>query len=325
MGGIVGFAEARANLEAGELRARVGAMADRLRHRGPDAGGTWVDAATGLALGHCRLSILDLSEQGAQPMRSSCGRVVLAYNGEIYNHPELRRELRDLGRPFRGSSDTEVLVEALATWGTEASLPRLLGMFAFAAWDTHRHRLILASDPIGQKPLYCGWVGRRFVFASELKALQALPGLGLTVDPDVVALFLRFAFVPPRYCIFKNLRRLEPGTAIEVDPDAVGGAPRRMSFWSMAGAAVRGERTPFEGTAEDAVDAVEALLSDAVRGRMVADVPFGALLSGGIASSAVVALMQRSSTRPVHPSGRGLSMSSCSWWLLRARSASRAP
>ena len=299
MCGIVGFVEARADVAADELRARVVAMADTLRHRGPDAGGAWVDAATGVALGHRRLSILDLSEQGAQPMRSSCGRIVLAYNGEIYNHPELRRELRDLGRQFRGRSDTEVLVEALATWGTEATLPRLLGMFAFAAWDTHRHRLLLARDPIGKKSLYYGWVGRRFVFASELKALRALPGLGLTVDPDVVALFLRFAFVPSPYCIFKNLRRLEPGTAIEVDPDAVGGAPRRLAFWSMADAAVRGERMPFEGTPEDAVDAVEALLSDAVRRRMVADVPLGALLSGGVDSSVVVALMQRSSTRPV--------------------------
>jgi asparagine synthase (glutamine-hydrolysing) len=295
MCGLCGFIETNGPDEAG-LHHAITRMTDSLVHRGPDDEGVWLDREAGVALGHRRLSILDLSPQGHQPMPSACGRYMLAFNGEIYNHLTLRRDLGE-GYPWRGRSDTEVLLAWIALHGVAATLPQLNGMFAFALWDRRERRLTLARDRLGEKPLYYGWNRGRFLFGSELKALTAHPQWRGELDRDALAAYLRLSYVPAPYSIYDGIRKLEPGTYATLEAGEK--TPRVQIYWSAREAVERGLQAPFEGTEEQALDAVESLLLDAVGLRMQADVPLGAFLSGGIDSTAVVALMQAQSSRPV--------------------------
>lgn len=274
-------------------------MARAIRHRGPDAEGIWVDAEAGVALGHCRLSIVDLSEAGAQPMISASGRYVLSYNGEIYNFRNLRRRLEERGQAFRGHSDTEVLLACIDAWGLEETLRRVQGMFAFALWDCRERRLILARDRVGKKPLYYGWHGETFLFGSELRALRAHPGFNGTVDRAALGQLLRCGWIAQPRAIFEGIRKLPPATFVVVDPQNWAQDFHPQAYWSAKEHVEAGEAAPFTGSPEEAVDELDALLRDAVAGRMVADVDLGALLSGGVDSSLVVAIMQALSGRPV--------------------------
>ncbi|BCR05794.1 asparagine synthetase B [Desulfuromonas versatilis] len=286
----------------------VQGLTDKLLHRGPDDGGHWVDPDQGVALGHRRLAIIDLSQEGHQPMVSRCGRYVLVFNGEIYNFQGLRQRLEatswDGG--WRGASDTEVLLEAIAFWGVEETLKQSIGMFAFALWDRQRRLLYLGRDRLGEKPLYYGWGKGAFFFGSELKALGAHPGWRGDISPGALALFVRFNYVPAPYSIYEGVFKLSPGAfacvSLEWLRDNGGGQPTPLpekSYWSARTAALAGVGSPFAGTAKEATAALDSLLRDAVRQQMVADVPLGAFLSGGIDSSTIVALMQAQSSLPV--------------------------
>ena len=296
MCGIAGFINLKRRFGPDALTAIASRMADRLSHRGPDDRGVWIDAEAGVAFGHTRLAIIDLSPAGAQPMISRCGRFVLSYNGEIYNAPELRAELEQAGRAFRGHSDTEVMVEGFAVWGVRSTVERLIGMFAFAAWDRSTHTLTLGRDRLGIKPLYWGRLDDNLVFASELKALTAFPGWQAEIDRDALAAFLRYGYVPTPMSIYRGIRKLAPGTLLECGED---GEVRSTPYWSLAEVAARGQATPLDVPDGAAQEAVESLLDDAVRRRMVADVPLGMFLSGGINSSTIAALMQANSARPI--------------------------
>ena len=296
MCGIVGFLGTTDRDEAA-LTSLVQKMSTCLAHRGPDDSGLWVDASVGLGLGHRRLSILDLSPMGHQPMASRCGRYILTFNGEIYNYLDIRAELEAAGPMlWRGHSDTEVILAAIVRWGVGPTLERMTGMFALALWDRAEQTLHIARDRLGEKPLYYGWLGGTFVFASELKALRAQPRWKGEVDRNALVLFLRHGYVPAPSTIYSGIRKLWPGTFLSVRPD---GSSTENRFWSAREIAERGVREPFEGSDTEARDALERLLSRAVGRQMVADVPLGAFLSGGIDSSTVVALMQAQSARPV--------------------------
>lgn len=271
-------------------------MADALAHRGPDARGTWADETAGIGLGFRRLAILDLSPAGHQPMASADDRYVVVYNGEIYNYQDLRAELEGAGARFRGTSDTEVMLAGLVHWGPAQTIARLWGMFAIALWDRHDRTLWLARDRLGKKPLYFGWADGVFLFGSELKALRAHPAGPSRVSPAALASFLRFAYVPDPYCIYEGLHKLPPGAFAVVRP---GQDPVVTTYWDARTVAADGRARPSPLDDQAAVDELDTLLRDATRRRMVADVPVGAFLSGGIDSSAVVALMQAESGRPV--------------------------
>ena len=297
MCGIAGVVE-RGVRSAALLEETARKMAAPLVHRGPDADGVWTDANAGVGIGHRRLSIIDLSPAGAQPMVSASGRLAISYNGEIYNAAELRAELDARGVRFRGHSDTEVLLEACAAWGVERAAKRLIGMFAFALWDRTERQLYLVRDRIGIKPLYYRATAERFSFASELTGLRAHPEFRAEIDREAVDAFLALDYIPAPYSIYRGVRKLEPGTILRVRPtalDAVEIAP----YWTLEEAARKGCADRFTGTFEEAADELERLLADAVKRRMVSDVPLGAFLSGGIDSSTVVALMQRQSAKPV--------------------------
>jgi len=283
-----------------ETRDLLLTMTQRLRHRGPDEGDVWIHEEAGIGLGHRRLSILDLSPTGHQPMHSACGRYVVSYNGEIYNFHSLRQELEARGQKFRGRSDTEVLLAAVSQWGLEKAVDRFNGMFAFALWDRESRTLHICRDRIGEKPLYYGWMGTVFLFASELKALVAHPAFKTEIDRDAVALYMRYDYIPAPFCIYKGVYKLPPGTILTVsknDMEAGAGAP--VPYWSMKHVVERGEADAFIGSEKDAAVHLETLLRDAVKLRMIADVPLGVFLSGGIDSSTVVSLMQAQSDRPV--------------------------
>jgi asparagine synthase (glutamine-hydrolysing) len=270
-------------------------MTDTLHHRGPDDSDTWVDGASGVALGHRRLSILDLSPLGRQPMASACGRFVIVYNGEVYNHREIRRELADY--PFRSSSDTETILAAVARWGIADSVARFVGMFAFALWDREERTLTLVRDRLGIKPLYYGVLDGALLFGSELKAIRACPDARLSIDRNALTLFFRHNYIPAPHSIYQGVRKLEPGTMAVFGPGAA--APELVRYWSVRDVWAEGNAHPFAGTDRECVDALESLVGEAVTGRMLSDVPIGAFLSGGIDSSTVVALMQANSARPV--------------------------
>jgi asparagine synthase (glutamine-hydrolysing) len=297
MCGIAGILAAGASGE--ELRWGAAAMSMALAHRGPDDTGTWVDAEAGVALGHRRLSILDLSAEGHQPMHSADGRWVVVFNGEIYNFADLRAELAARGHAFRGHSDTEVLLAGVTQWGVRGVLERATGMFALALWDRRERTLHLVRDRLGEKPLYYGWAGDVLLFGSELKALRAHPAWRAGVDRGALALFVRHGYVPAPYTIHHGIFKLRPGHLLSVPAARAGALPASEPYWSLHEAAERGAREPFAGSDAEAVDALEALLKDAVGRQMVADVPLGAFLSGGIDSSTVVGLMQAQSARPV--------------------------
>ena len=304
MCGFAGIVEFGRRTPAADLRESVWRMAASLRHRGPDDEGCWVDAAGGVAFAHRRLAIVDLSPAGHQPMVSASGRYVLNYNGEIYNYGELRREL-EAEYPFRGHSDTEVLLAACERWGIAKVLPKLNGMFAFAVWDSHQRCLYLARDRFGEKPLYYAWRGDTLLFASELKALSCYPGVCAEIDTSALALFFRFAYIPAPRTIYKNVHKLLPASYLRISGS--GKEAAAVEYWSLAEVAEKGRSAPFCGTSREAVGELERLLRKAVGQRMLADVPLGAFLSGGIDSSTIVALMQAQSSRPIRTFSIGVS------------------
>lgn len=288
----------------------VETMRDRLAHRGPDDAGVWLEPAGGLALGSRRLAIQDLSPAGHQPMLSADGRWVLALNGEIYNAAEIRAEIEAAfgAVAWRGHSDTEVLVEAIARWGVAGAIPRANGMFAVAAWDRWSRKLSLVRDRIGMKPLYYGWAGDEFVFASEIKALWPHPKFDNRIDIAALTDFLRLGYVLGSRSIFRDIQKLPPGTILEVDPGArPGKVPQPFPFWSLKNAAFAGMDARESGNPAT-TEELHALLRDAVGIRMVADVPLGGLLSGGIDSSLIVALMAEQAGGPVRTYSIGYGM-----------------
>jgi len=297
MCGIAGFVDRRRLYSVDEWARTATAMATPMQHRGPDDGGVWADPAAGIAFSHRRLSILDLSPAGHQPMMSSCGRWVITYNGEVYNHAELRDELLAAGRTFRGHSDTEVLVEACAVWGVEATLRKLIGMFAFALWDRSTRTLTLARDRLGIKPLFWGHFGELFLFASEIKGLRAHPGWTPEIDRASVAAFTRWGHVPAPHCIYRGLHKLLPGTYLVLSP---ANETKIATYWDPAEIAAAAQADPLRIDAAGALEQLDALLGDAVARRMIADVPSGAFLSGGIDSSLIAALMQKHAQHPVN-------------------------
>ena len=299
MCGLAGIWAAPATADPADLAARCESMTAALLHRGPDGGAVWSDPAAGLALGHRRLAILDLSPAGAQPMVSRDGRFVLVFNGEIYNFASLRNELERLGATFRGHADTEVLLEACAIWGLTPTLQRLNGMFAFALWDRQAQCLHLARDRFGEKPLYYGWSGGELLFASELKALHASDTFQPQVDRNALALYLRHGYVPEPHSIYEGVYKLPPGTSLSVRQSAPGALPTPVPYWQLSSAIIDARRHLMPADPAAGLDALEAALAQSVGLRMVADVPLGAFLSGGIDSSLVVALMQAQSSRPV--------------------------
>jgi asparagine synthase (glutamine-hydrolysing) len=299
MCGITGFWSPR-GLPT-DPHAVLTAMNTALRHRGPDGGETW-SQAPGIHFGHRRLAIVDLSPTGVQPMHSASGRFVITFNGEVYNFPELRAELEREGKApaWRGSSDTEVMLAAIEAWGLEAAVGRFIGMFAFALWDLHERQLHLVRDRLGIKPLYWTRTPHGLAFGSELKALHLFPGFDRTIDRAALASYLRANCVVGEQAIFVGTHRLEPGTIATFS--AAHAVPHIARYWDAVSIARAGVAHPFEGSAEEALEGLDRLLRDAVRLRMVADVPLGAFLSGGIDSTTVVALMQAQSSRAVHTS-----------------------
>ena len=294
MCGLAGFwAPSGSPLEGDAILRR---MAQSLQHRGPDGEGYWSDPTSGIALAHRRLSILDLSPLGSQPMSSYDGRYVIAFNGEIYNFAELRDELQHLGCVFRGRSDTEVLLAALVRWGLGPTLKRSAGMFAFVLWDRQARSLHLARDRFGEKPLYYAWMGRTFIFGSELKALRVHPDWRADIDKTALTLFLRHNYVPAPHSIYAGVRKVRPAAVLTVTAD---GEIEETEYWSLRETVARGHRSPLDGSDSEVVSELERTLRRTIRQEMVADVPLGAFLSGGVDSSAVVALMQTESTRPV--------------------------
>ncbi|HAA30512.1 MAG TPA: asparagine synthase (glutamine-hydrolyzing) [Cyanobacteria bacterium UBA8553] len=296
MCGITGFWDTSGQISTDKMQWIVRQMSDTLLHRGPDDGGTWVDVEAGIALGHRRLSILDLSPEGHQPMQSASGRYVIVFNGEIYNFLELRQELESLGHHFRGHSDTEVMLASFSQWGLNQALGRFNGMFAFALWDRQERVLHLGRDRLGEKPLYYGCINQTFFFGSELKALKAHPKFQAEINRDALALFVRHNCIPAPYSIYQGIYKLPPGTVLTWKGD---GNLTPVPYWSAKEVAERGVAKSFVGSESEAVARLEALLQEAVALRMVADVPLGAFLSGGIDSSTVVALMQSQSSQPV--------------------------
>jgi asparagine synthase (glutamine-hydrolysing) len=285
-----------------DLRENLARMAHAIRHRGPDDEGFWSDEAEGIGLAHRRLSIVDLSPQGHQPMASACGRYEISYNGEIYNHREIRAELDALDAPaWRGHSDTEVLLAAISRWGLEDALRRSVGMFAFALWDRSERSLRLVRDRLGEKPLYYGWIGGAFAFSSELKALRQHPQWNEGIDREALGEFMRFGYIPAPRTIHPGFRKLPPASILTVTRphDRARPAARLEGYWSVGNAARSGIRNVFQGSEAEAIEQLEGLIFRSVGQQMVADVPLGAFLSGGIDSSTVVASMQRQSARPV--------------------------
>jgi asparagine synthase (glutamine-hydrolysing) len=308
MCGISGFLnlESRPATNRAVLAAQARGMADRLIHRGPDDVGTWVDPDAGVALGFRRLAIVDPSPAGRQPMESASGRYVIVFNGEIYNHGELRRRLlqENLGPVvFRGHSDTEVLLAGIETWGLRKSLEQAVGMFAIAIWDRHEQRLSLARDRLGEKPLYYGLHNRTLLFASELKALVAHPAFTDRIDREAMTLFSQFGYIPAPYSVYERIAKLTPGSLVQFSARALRGSPGTLpeptAYWSAKEVAEAGQAARFSGSFEEAANQLERQIRETIADQMVADVPVGAFLSGGIDSSLVVALMQTQSSRQV--------------------------
>lgn len=301
MCGIVGFLDqALRPLDAKGLSIGS-AMLGALSHRGPDANAVWQDPFVGLVLGHARLSILDLSEAGAQPMASESGRYLIVFNGEIYNHLAVRAELDMLSQhEWRGHSDTETLLAGIEAWGLEETLHRCVGMFALSVWDTQTQTLQLARDRLGEKPIYYFYQNGRFAFASELKALQLFPGISRLVDREALALLLKHGCIPAPRSIYVGVSKMLPGQIMTLQfGNDVLSDPVVKSYWSSDQIRTIGNAEPFSSSDVEAVDALDTAIRESVRGQMLADVPLGAFLSGGVDSSTIVAMMQAESTQPV--------------------------
>ncbi|MEE2746257.1 MAG: asparagine synthase (glutamine-hydrolyzing) [Pseudomonadota bacterium] len=280
-------------------------MSQMLYHRGPDAGAVWVDEPAGIGFGHRRLKIIDLSENGAQPMHSACNRYVLVFNGEIYNHQTIRAELEDHGLApnWRGHSDTEILLAGFVAWGVAATLQRAVGMFALALWDKKERRLTLGRDRFGEKPLYYGWLGKgskqTFVFSSELKALRAFPNFDNPVNRDALALYFRFCTVPAPYSIYHDIFKLEPGHVLILQNEGFNHKAIKVEpYWQLSEALDKGISSPIRDDNE-AIELLDSVLRESIEKQSVADVPLGAFLSGGVDSSLITALMQDQSNRPI--------------------------
>ena len=319
MCGLTGFWQP-GSFSTERATATVATMATKIAHRGPDDAGVWVDAAAGIGLAHRRLSILDLSPAGHQPMVSPSGRFVLVFNGEIYNHLDLRGELEAHPSPFppslafphqgggdfwdrswRGHSDTETLLACFAAWGVEKTLQASVGMFAFALWDRQERTLVLGRDRLGEKPLYYGWQGDTFLFGSELKALKAHPAFRAEIDRNALALLLRHNCIPAPYSIYQGISKLRPGHVLILThaDSAAASPPEPRPYWRFNEAVAAGLANPFAGSDADAMDALETQLKQSIQAQMLSDVPLGALLSGGVDSSTIAALMQAQSRQPV--------------------------
>jgi len=296
MCGLTGLFDWQAANDDAALRQTVTRMNDSLRHRGPDSDGIWCDAAAGIGFGHRRLAIIDLSKEGAQPMHCAAGRYVIAYNGEVYNFPELREELAAAGHRFRGHSDTEVLLAAITQWGLKAAVQRCVGMFAFALWDRRERRLSLVRDRLGIKPMYYAELDGKVLFASELRAIRRHSDFHGELDREALSLYLMRNCIPAPWTVFRQARKLPPATILSIAAD---GTSTQEIYWSLREVAEAGVRQPFTGDEDEAAAELETLLGDAVRCRMLADVPLGVFLSGGVDSSTVAALMQAHSNRPV--------------------------
>lgn len=305
MCGFAGFLMNAHFVSNEQANANLRSMARAIAQRGPDSDGYWLDEAAGIGLAHRRLSIVDLSLAGSQPMRSASGRYVLTFNGEIYNHLKLRDSLERVGclsRTWHGHSDTETLLACFDEWGIESTLKRSIGMFAMAIWDRQKKELILTRDRMGEKPLYYGWQGSSgsqsvFLFGSELSALRQHPSFQSRINRDALALYMRHNCIGGANSIYSDIHKLEPGHLLIISRQAPD--PVVRAWWSGTDAAIRGVTHPFVGSPEEAVVELETLLRDAVGQQMMADVPLGAFLSGGIDSSTIVALMQAQSSRPV--------------------------
>ncbi len=300
MCGLTGFLSPSAITSSDDLVRLVNRMATTMFLRGPDDSGEWADAAAGVALGFRRLAIVDLSPTGHQPMTSVSGRYVIVFNGEVYNFKELRAELERCGKApnFRGGSDTEVMLACIEAWGLQSSVRRFVGMFAIAVWDRTERVLHLIRDRLGVKPLYYGLFDGVLLFGSELKPLRAHPAFRGEINRDAVALYLRHNCIPSPYSIYRRVWKLPPGTILSISPGAMS-PPDPVPYWTAREVVERGMACPFTGTETEAVDRLEELLKDSVGLRMIADVPIGVFLSGGIDSSTVVALMQAQSSKPV--------------------------
>ena len=297
MCGITGFWQAVGENDT-NLQNLARIMAAQMVARGPDDCAEWSDEGVGLAFGFRRLAILDLSPQGRQPMLSESGRYVIVFNGEVYNFLELRQQLEVKGHHFRGGSDTEVILAAIEEWGVAQAASRFVGMFALALWDRSEHALHLVRDRLGIKPLYYGWMGNAFIFGSELKSLRIHPQFCRVIDHGSLALLMRHCYIPSPYSIYQNVYKLLPGTILTLDSNQAD-QPSPVRFWDAKQVTEEGVAHPFRGSEKEAIEQLDALLSEAIKMRMIADVPLGALLSGGIDSSTVVALMQAQSNRPI--------------------------
>ena len=276
-------------------------MGSKIYFRGPDARGSWCDESSGMRLGHVRLSILELTEAGAQPMHSACDRFILSFNGEIYNHLKLRAQLEHEGHftQWRGHSDTETLLACFSVWGIEKTLQATVGMFAIALWDKQKKQLTLARDRLGEKPLYWGWCGSTLLFGSELKALKAHPDFVSEIDRDALALLLQYNYIPAPYSIYKNIEKLPAGSYVQIQANDTRPTVEIKKYWDLKAVMQKGLDQPFQGDALEAANLLEQKLVQSISEQMLADVPLGAFLSGGVDSSTVVALMQSQSTKPI--------------------------
>ena len=294
MCGIAGFCNSPKN-----WKENIEKMNQRMYHRGPDAGGIWADDTANVVLGHRRLSIVDLSETGMQPMHSASGRYVCVFNGEIYNYRRLRDKLLKEKKitAFRGTSDTEVLLEAIEAYGVTETIKHCKGMFAIALFDKKTRRLTLIRDRIGEKPLYYGFVHGHFVFASDIGSIRVLDGFDNAIDTKVLQLYFIHGYIPAPYSIYQNIYKLDAGCMLELDPPYK--EPKITTYWSVREVAKYGQAHLFQGNRQEAADELERLLKASIKEQMVADVPVGAFLSAGIDSSTIVALMQAQSSRKV--------------------------
>ena len=301
MCGIAGFLVKNRMNYGGNLSEQATHMSEAIISRGPDDSGVWTDKAVGIALSHARLSIVDLSPAGHQPMESASGRYAIVFNGEIYNHKEIRSNLRDQVSYWRGHSDTETLLNAIEIWGLESTLKRCEGMFALAVWDRTKSILMLARDRLGEKPLYYGWQGEgvntAFLFGSELKALRKHPSFKFDINRDAINLLLRHNCIPAPYSIYNKISKLMPGTILSISINDT--EPKISEYWSLKEVAMKGLDNLHSGGDAKVINGLEDVLKRSVEQQMVADVPLGAFLSGGIDSSLIVALMQQQSTQPV--------------------------
>lgn len=300
MCGLVGFYSPLgfSEIESTDVALR---MRDRLIHRGPDSAGLWIDAEVGIALAHRRLSILDLTAAGNQPMISSSGRYVLVFNGEIYNHQALRATVESAGHccEWRGHSDTETLLAAIEAMGLQNALRESVGMFAVALWDKETRSISLARDRMGEKPLYYGWQRGTFLFGSELKALREHPNFRSEIDKNTLPLYLKHGYIPAPWSIWSGIRKLLPGSIVRITSSQNGVLPEPVAYWALEDVVTRGLANPFVGTDGDAIDALETQIKRSVGDQMIADVPLGAFLSGGVDSSVVVAIMQSLTSKRV--------------------------